>query len=118
MTPRQRTQFETQLQRERTRVARILSAIAARSGSEGAPGEEGEPGAAGAGRLDDAAIAAHESAALAEINAALQVLRDTPDEYGVCVTCGQPISPARLEFVPATRYCQRHANHSRVPATA
>jgi DnaK suppressor protein len=29
--------------------------------------------------------------------------------YGVCETCGTEISPARLEAMPATRYCIDHA---------
>lgn len=29
--------------------------------------------------------------------------------YGLCETCGGPISEARLEAMPATRYCIDHA---------
>jgi DnaK suppressor protein len=29
--------------------------------------------------------------------------------YGVCEACGAPISPDRLEAMPATRYCIDHA---------
>jgi len=29
--------------------------------------------------------------------------------YGVCETCGTEISPARLEAMPAARYCIDHA---------
>jgi DnaK suppressor protein len=29
--------------------------------------------------------------------------------YGVCERCGQSISEARLEAMPATRYCIQHA---------
>jgi DnaK suppressor protein len=29
--------------------------------------------------------------------------------YGACETCGQPISPDRLEAKPAARYCIDHA---------
>ena len=31
------------------------------------------------------------------------------DSYGVCERCGRPISEARLEAMPATRYCIEHA---------
>jgi DnaK suppressor protein len=30
--------------------------------------------------------------------------------YGECQQCGVAISPARLEAMPATRYCINHAN--------
>jgi DnaK suppressor protein len=29
--------------------------------------------------------------------------------YGICERCGQPIAEARLEVMPATRYCIQHA---------
>ncbi|MEW6153435.1 MAG: TraR/DksA C4-type zinc finger protein [Actinomycetota bacterium] len=29
--------------------------------------------------------------------------------FGLCETCGQPISPARLEAMPEARYCIEHA---------
>ena len=29
--------------------------------------------------------------------------------YGHCETCGEPISEARLEAMPATRWCVQHA---------
>ena len=30
-------------------------------------------------------------------------------EYGTCEVCGQPIAEARLEAMPATRFCIEHA---------
>lgn len=30
--------------------------------------------------------------------------------YGSCLECGDPVDPARLEAMPATRYCIRHAS--------
>jgi len=29
--------------------------------------------------------------------------------YGTCETCGEPIADARLEAMPATRFCIQHA---------
>lgn len=46
-----------------------------------------------------------EYATLAEIRDALVRLDD--GTYGVCQTCGEPISPARLEAVPWARNCLR-----------
>lgn len=40
---------------------------------------------------------------LAEIEAALERLASTT--YGVCETCGRPITPARLEARPVARTC-------------
>jgi DnaK suppressor protein len=31
------------------------------------------------------------------------------DTYGLCEVCGNPISDARLEAMPATRFCINHA---------
>jgi DnaK suppressor protein len=44
---------------------------------------------------------------LDEVERALAKLED--GTYGQCETCGQPISAARLEAMPATRYCIDHA---------
>jgi DnaK suppressor protein len=40
---------------------------------------------------------------LSDVEAALQ--RMAEGTYGLCQGCGQPISPARLEAMPATRFC-------------
>lgn len=45
---------------------------------------------------------------LAEVARAIARLED--GSYGVCEVCGQPINPARLEAMPATRFCINHAN--------
>jgi RNA polymerase-binding transcription factor DksA len=44
---------------------------------------------------------------LDEVERALAKLDD--GTYGKCETCGDPISEARLEAMPATRYCIQHA---------
>lgn len=45
---------------------------------------------------------------LAEVAHALDKLGE--GSYGACEVCGQPIAPARLEAMPATRFCINHAN--------
>ena len=45
----------------------------------------------------------HAEAELAEIDAALARL--DASTYGSCEACGQPISDARLDALPAARYC-------------
>ncbi len=45
---------------------------------------------------------------LDEVALALGRLED--GTYGTCQECGVAIAPARLEAMPATRYCINHAN--------
>ncbi len=33
-------------------------------------------------------------------------------DYGRCEVCGEEIQPARLEAMPATRFCIKHANRA------
>lgn len=42
-----------------------------------------------------------------QIQAALQRMED--GEYGICVTCGEPISTERLDIVPQTPFCRNCA---------
>ncbi|MDM7255691.1 MAG: TraR/DksA C4-type zinc finger protein [Paracoccus sp. (in: a-proteobacteria)] len=44
---------------------------------------------------------------LRQIDAALARIEE--GEYGFCVTCGAEIEPARLELLPATPFCAKHA---------
>ncbi len=45
---------------------------------------------------------------LNEVALALRRLED--GTYGRCEVCGEPIEPARLEAMPATKFCIKHAN--------
>jgi DnaK suppressor protein len=45
-----------------------------------------------------------------EIDRALTRLEDEADSFGVCVRCGEGISPARLDILPATTLCERCAS--------
>ena len=51
----------------------------------------------------DQSVVQHALAELTEIEAALQRLDD--GKYGLCEGCGQPIAEARLDAMPAARYC-------------
>jgi RNA polymerase-binding transcription factor DksA len=42
---------------------------------------------------------------LAQIDAALHLLRENPRAFGACERCGREIEIARLELVPWTRLC-------------
>jgi RNA polymerase-binding transcription factor DksA len=52
-------------------------------------------------------LAASLSEQLRETEAALARMDD--GSYGRCEVCGEPIAPARLEAMPATRFCIAHA---------
>ena len=56
---------------------------------------------------ENQALAAQLRQELAEVDRALTKLDD--GTYGRCETCGEPISPARLEAMPAARFCINHA---------
>ncbi len=115
MTAATRAHYVNLLLNERSRLAHTLDEIAdASPGPDGlavehVPGIDADAGGAGAGHEDDDAIALRESAALAEVDEAIRLLYEEPQQYGVCVRCGRPISAARLELVPTTRVCERHA---------
>ncbi len=47
---------------------------------------------------------------LDEVASAIDRLED--GSYGRCEVCGQAIQPARLEAMPATRFCISHASRS------
>jgi RNA polymerase-binding transcription factor DksA len=95
------------LLRQLRRVSPPPSLIAERVSAS--PGDDGEAAAAGASIDDDAAVAAHERTALAEIDATLHLLETDPDRFGICSVCGERIEPTRLRMVPTTRFCGRHA---------
>ncbi|HET9426676.1 MAG TPA: TraR/DksA C4-type zinc finger protein [Gemmatimonadaceae bacterium] len=112
MNARRRAHFQQLLEQERRRALRVIERVreALPAGvAKGEPGEESEPGMAGATSLDDEAITARERASLEAIDRALQLMAATPERYGVCAICGEPIAESRLEVVPATFLCARHA---------
>ncbi len=56
-----------------------------------------------ADRERDRALSAIEMEQIAEIDAAL--LRIDDGTYGICVDCGEPITPGRLEILPYATRC-------------
>lgn len=111
MKPEQRVHFQAVLESERDRIVALLDAAIAipAAAAGGAPGEEPVAGINGAALVDDTALIARQSAALAEVDRALRLLREDPERYGVCTECGKPIASSRLELVPTARRCARHA---------
>jgi RNA polymerase-binding transcription factor DksA len=80
-------------------------------------GVEGETGIVDDNFADTAQVSAEQG----EAQALAAQLRDQLDDvehalarlddgtYGTCEVCGQPIGDARLEVMPATRFCIQHA---------
>ncbi|HEY6531225.1 MAG TPA: TraR/DksA C4-type zinc finger protein [Acidimicrobiales bacterium] len=80
-------------------------------------GVEGESGIVDDNFADTAQVSAEQG----EAQALAAQLRDQLDDvehalarldagtYGTCEVCGQPIGEARLEVMPATRFCIQHA---------
>ncbi|MEZ5176101.1 MAG: TraR/DksA C4-type zinc finger protein [Acidimicrobiia bacterium] len=62
-----------------------------------------DAGAATAERTETIGIIENLKTELDDIDAALRKVED--GTYGICVDCGQPISPARLEFRPNSIRC-------------
>ena len=53
------------------------------------------------------ALAANLQSMLDDVERALVKLDE--GTYGLCDTCGEAIAPARLEAMPASRFCVQHA---------
>lgn len=80
-------------------------------------GVEGESGIVDDNFADTAQVSAEQG----EAQALAAQLRDQLDDvehaltrldegtYGTCEVCGEPIGDARLEVMPATRFCIQHA---------
>lgn len=112
MNAKRRAHFVQLLERERRRGLRMMELardVVPAGVSQAEPGEESEPGMGGAAAVDDDAIVAREHHSLEAIDRALRLLATTPGKYGVCAACGEPIPESRLEVVPTTFLCARHA---------
>jgi RNA polymerase-binding transcription factor DksA len=101
------TVARAQLEEERASLRRQLADL----------GEGGEELSFDEGFADSSQVAAEQG----EVRALIANLRSLLDDveralgkidegtYGTCEECGQPIAEARLEAMPATRYCVQHA---------
>lgn len=115
MTERERLEFKKLLLDARAALLRQLRSVSpapsiAAERVLAAPGDDGDAAAAGPSADDDAAVAAHDYAELVEVDAALRLLEDEPEQFGVCTVCSRRIEIGRLKLVPTTRLCGRHAH--------
>lgn len=119
MTTAQQKYLEERLLDERRRleasIERYAQATAAAASGEDAgdvstfPFHMADIGSDSFDREVAASNAVRQSAELAEIEAALARLYQTPARFGRCEVDGEEIPYSRLELVPWTRTCRAHA---------
>lgn len=120
MTTVQQKHLEERLLEERRRIeseieryaqARAELASPALSGDLGTfPFHMADVGTDSFDREVEASNIERQSAELAEIEAALTRLYETPERFGRCEVDGEEIPYARLELVPWARTCRAHAS--------
>lgn len=115
LTQQQRDYLERRLQEERQLLTRALD----RTVAQGAEGDEQDrsgdlsalpfhPADLGTDTMEtelEAANATRMSRELSEINAALDRLHRSPEQFGICEDTGRPIPFERLDIVPWARTC-------------
>jgi DnaK suppressor protein len=99
--------FRSQLEDERASLRRQLEELGA--GDKGMSFDENfaDSGQVAAEQGENKALVNQFRKELEETQRALDKFAD--GTYGVCERCGRPIGEARLEAMPATRYCIEHA---------
>ena len=109
MVEAQHVVLRAQLEEERDRVRGQLQTLQA------------EDGSFDDGFADTSQVTAERGEMEALAGSLTETLRDLEDAlakldagtYGVCETCGDPIGDARLEAMPAARFCIKHASAKR-----
>jgi len=113
MNDSQRARFERQILAERRRLeqvqARLEDEPRVATGDRGRFADDAVRSSVGASAEDDRALMSHTARELSELDEALRRLREDPDRFGVCATCGKAIPTERLRLVPGTRHCVTHA---------
>lgn len=101
--------LRVELNVERERLREQISTLDAGAGEKALSYDENfaDSGQVAAEQGENKALLNQLREQLDDINTALKKFDD--GTYGVCETCGHPIAEARLEAMPATRYCINHA---------
>lgn len=92
---------------ERDRLATQIDKLEPSTSEDRVDDNFADLGQVAAEQGENQALAAQLRTELAEVERALQKIDD--GTYGLCETCGEPIAPARLEAMPAARFCIDHA---------
>jgi RNA polymerase-binding transcription factor DksA len=95
-----------QLERERDRLHRQIAELSG-EGTLSYDENFADSGQVAAEQGENKALLNQFQEQLADIERALGKFED--NTYGLCERCGQPIAEARIEAMPATRYCIDHA---------
>lgn len=97
-------QLTAQLQVERTQLqAQLTKAAAPKEGNDFLNHDRSDLAGNYFRQDRENALRAVKSQKLAQIDHALARIAD--GSYGICVTCGKTIAPARLAILPATTHC-------------
>jgi RNA polymerase-binding transcription factor DksA len=115
MTNEQRSHLEARLLEERKRATDLLARYAVQHEDEDEQDEAGDLSKMPLHMADqgtdtmrqeiEAVMADRETATLTEIDAALERLYHTPDQFGICEKTGKEIPFERLDIVPWARTC-------------
>lgn len=92
---------------ERDRLAVQINSLEPGSSDAAVDDNFADSGQVAAEQGENQALAAQLRNELEEVELALEKL--DAGTYGRCETCGEPISAARLEAMPAARFCIDHA---------
>lgn len=99
--------FRTQLAEEASHLGSQLKELGRDESSMDYDENFADSGQVAAEQGENQVLAAQLREQLDEIEAALARLDE--GTYGSCEVCGKPIGEARLEIMPATRFCIDHA---------
>lgn len=113
LTSRQLQQLEKRLHEERERALSALNRIVSENSGESEQGQTGDltklplhMADRGTDTMQDELDASNEtriSRELAEIDAALERMYETPEKFGVSEATGEPIAFERLDIIPWAR---------------
>lgn len=92
---------------ERDRLAAHIESLEPSRSDSQVDDNFADSGQVAAEQGENQALAAQLRTELEEVELALSKL--DAGTYGRCETCGEPISAARLEAMPAARFCIEHA---------
>jgi DnaK suppressor protein len=117
LSDKQRRHLEGRLLEERARLSRALNRSVADRSEEDEQERDGDlttvpfhPADRGTDTMQDeleASNATRMSGELAEIDAALERLYQTPEKFGVCEDTGGPSPFERLDVIPWARTCRQ-----------
>ena len=92
---------------DRDQLASQVAALEPGSGTTAFDDNFADSGQVAAEMGENKVLAAQLRSELDEVERALEKIE--AGTYGKCEVCGEPIAEARLEAMPATRFCIQHA---------